>query len=127
MCIGTLVSMYRLLSVGVDGISTHTLVLTLQSASFPLAELWHNSFSHNSVVSYATITITQWCIFQGGELNEITQWCIFQGGELYEITQWCIFQAGELYKTTQWCIFQAGKLYKITQWCIFQGGAGYTR
>ena len=52
--IGTLVptSMCRLLSVSVDGISTHTLVLTLQSASFPLAELWHNSFSHNSVVSY---------------------------------------------------------------------------
>ena len=69
-----------------------------------------NSFSHNSAVSYATIT----------------QWCIFQGGELYEITQWCIFQAGELYKITQWCIFQGGGLYKITQWCIFQG-VSYTR
>ena len=50
--IGTLVPMCRLLSVSVDGISTHTLVLTLQSASFPLAELWHDSFSHNSAVSY---------------------------------------------------------------------------
>ena len=99
-----------------------------------------NSFSHNSAaVTYATITqwclfqggelyeITQWCIFQGVELYKITQWCIFQGGELYKITQWCIFQAGELYKITQWCIFQAGELYKITQWCIFQGGESYTR
>ena len=54
-----------------------------------------NSFSHNSAVSYATIT--QWCIFQGGELYEISQWCIFQGVELHKITQWCIFQGVELY------------------------------
>ena len=82
-----------------------------------------NSFSHNSAVSYATIT--QWCIFQGGGLYEITQWCIFQGVELYKITQWCIFQGGELYKITQWCIFQGGELYNITQWCIFYGGELY--
>ena len=85
-----------------------------------------NSFSHNSAVSYVSYaTITQWCIFQGGELYEITQWCIFPGVELHKITQWCIFQGGELYKITQWCIFQAGELYKITQWCIFQAGELY--